>query len=302
MPNADSKKPPASDESKIAGDLRRAADVIRDADALLICAGAGMGVDSGLPDFRGDDGFWKAYPPLKEAGIGFTQIASQERFYDEPTLAWGFYGHRLNLYRATTPHPGFAILKHWADSKCFGAFVFTSNVDGQFQKAGFDPERIVECHGSLHHLQCLYGCSWDIWSADDDGVAVDEATLTALTSLPRCPKCLTIARPNVLMFNDWRWQHTRSEAQTRLLEEWLSGVLERGGMVAVVEIGAGQAIPTVRLLSERVADTLSGTLIRINPRECVLPVRGARVGLPLGALDALTRINALLPDAKKCPA
>ena len=44
--------------------LALAAEAIREADALLILAGAGMGVDSGLPDFRGSEGFWCAYPPL----------------------------------------------------------------------------------------------------------------------------------------------------------------------------------------------------------------------------------------------
>lgn len=274
--------------------IQQAADAIRNADALLICAGAGIGVDSGLPDFRGDDGFWKAYPPLREAGISFTQIASPDMFYNDPALAWGFYGHRLNLYRATVPHHGFTLLKEWADAKPFGGFVFTSNVDGQFQKAGFDAGRIAECHGSIHHLQCLYGCSWDIWSAEDDGVAVDEQTMTAISSLPRCPKCLKLARPNVLMFNDWRWQHTRSETQERELEAWLTQVLDNHGKIAVIEIGAGRAIPTVRLMAERVADATQATLIRINPRDCTLPIRGACVGLPLGSLDALTQIATQL--------
>ena len=48
----------------------------------------------------------------------------------------------------------------------YGCNVFTSNVDGQFQKAGFDPADIHECHGSIHHLQCLGPCSQAIWGAD----------------------------------------------------------------------------------------------------------------------------------------
>ena len=40
------------------------ADAVRAADAVVLCAGAGFGVDSGLPDFRGDEGFWHAYPPM----------------------------------------------------------------------------------------------------------------------------------------------------------------------------------------------------------------------------------------------
>ncbi len=112
--------------------LQKAADAIAAADALLIGAGAGMGVDSGLPDFRGAQGFWKAYPAYARLGLRFEALANPHWFENDPTLAWGFYGHRLNLYRATQPHAGFQILRKWAGRMRHGAFVFTSNVDGQF--------------------------------------------------------------------------------------------------------------------------------------------------------------------------
>ncbi len=51
--------------------LARAVQWLRDADGLLITAGAGMGVDSGLPDFRGAEGFWRAYPALQAEGVCF---------------------------------------------------------------------------------------------------------------------------------------------------------------------------------------------------------------------------------------
>jgi len=59
-----------------------------------------------------------------------------------------------------------------------GYFVFTSNVDGQFQKAGFAPERIVECHGSIQHFQCAASCTDEIWNADGETVKVDEGRST----------------------------------------------------------------------------------------------------------------------------
>src|SRR5262245_28856516 len=107
----------------------RAAEVIRDAAALVVAAGAGMGVDSGLPDFRGDHGFWQAYPPYQHLGLRFVDLANPRWFRTDPTLAWGFYGHRLNLYRATRPHEGFGVLRRWANRLPHGGFVFTSNVD-----------------------------------------------------------------------------------------------------------------------------------------------------------------------------
>ena len=56
----------------------RAAEAVASADALLVGAGAGMGVDSGLPDFRGDEGFWNAYPPFAQRGLSFMDLASPD--------------------------------------------------------------------------------------------------------------------------------------------------------------------------------------------------------------------------------
>jgi NAD-dependent SIR2 family protein deacetylase len=272
--------------------IHKAARAIRDADALLIGAGAGMGVDSGLPDFRGPEGFWKAYPPLAHLGLDFTEIAQPRWFLRDPELAWGFYGHRLNLYRATTPHEGFTLLRQWAEAKPRGYFVYTSNVDGQFQKAGFDPARIVECHGSIHHLQCTAPCREDVWSAEEATLQIEEATLRAAPPLPTCPVCENVARPNVLMFDDWAWRVHRSGEQEKRFAVWLNG-LPRDTRLTIVECGAGRAIPTVRWLSDRLASRgRSVTLVRINPRDS--HVRRGGISLPLGAQDALCGIAEAL--------
>jgi NAD-dependent SIR2 family protein deacetylase len=81
--------------------VKLAAETINAADALLVTAGAGMGVDSGLPDFRGTQGFWRAYPVIAKLGITFEEMANPTWFRENPQLAWAFYGHRLNLYRRT---------------------------------------------------------------------------------------------------------------------------------------------------------------------------------------------------------
>jgi NAD-dependent SIR2 family protein deacetylase len=266
-----------------------AATLIADADALIVTAGAGMGVDSGLPDFRGNEGFWKAYPALGNARINFTSIASPSAFAANPTLAWGFYGHRLALYRRTVPHHGFALLKHWGEKMKHGVSVFTSNVDGQFQIAGFNPARINECHGSIHHLQCMEPCSGEIWSADDFDPIVDEDACLLRNDAPLCRQCGGMARPNVLMFGDWNWIPSRQEAQAGRQAKWLSGVKNP----VVIELGAGTAIPTVRHFSENVIRKLSGHLVRINLREPDVPNRHD-VGLAMGALEGLNAIASAL--------
>jgi NAD-dependent SIR2 family protein deacetylase len=241
-----------------AAGLAHAAGLLGEAQALLICAGAGIGVDSGLPDFRGNSGFWQAYPALRASNIAFHEIANPASFAQDPLLAWGFYGHRLQLYRDTMPHAGFAILRRFAAAMPGGAFVFTSNVDGQFQRAGFDEARIVECHGSIHHLQCTLPCSNATWSADAFMPLVDAQACRLRSDPPRCPRCGALARPNILMFNDGGWIAERTDAQFERLRHWREGV--RG--LLVIEAGAGIDIPSVRRMSQ-----MQGVpIVRINPR------------------------------------
>jgi NAD-dependent SIR2 family protein deacetylase len=271
--------------------VNQAAEVIRAADALLITAGAGMGVDSGLPDFRGNDGFWQAYPVAAKLGLSFAELANPRWFENDPELAWAFYGHRLNLYRRTVPHAGFASLLAWVLAKPAGYFVFTSNVDGQFQKAGFDPDRVEECHGSIHHFQCARNCAQSIWDATDCNVDVDEAAFRARPPLPRCPHCDGIARPNILMFGDFSWLDSRNTAQHRHFLEWLRTLEDLSARLAVIELGAGSAIPTVRFTSERLAQRFGGGLIRINPREAAVPRGPNHYAIPRGALDGIGRLQ-----------
>ncbi len=262
--------------------VQQAAEAVDWADGLVIAAGAGMGVDSGLPDFRGNDGFWKAYPALGRAGLNFMAAASPQTFATHPTLAWGFYGHRLALYRATAPHAGFWLLQDWARRKPHGSFVFTSNVDGQFQKAGFDEARVAECHGSIHHLQCTRPCGADIWDAREFEPQVDIESCQLQNPTPRCPHCGALARPNILMFGDAHWLSQRTDAQERRLDTWLRTV-ERP---VVLELGAGVHVTTVRRFSARVV-ARGGKLVRINPRDAETDVG---VGIALGALAGLERI------------
>lgn len=266
--------------------IKQAAEIIRDSDAIFISAGAGMGVDSGLPDFRGNKGFWKAYPLLEEEGLSFQDLANPAWFESDPCRAWGFYGHRFNLYQSTTPHKGFTILKKWCDSKPLKPFVFTTNVDGHFQKAGFAAEQVCEYHGSIHHLQCSKPCNSNIWQVSKLDLEIDENILRAEGELPCCPNCGEVARPNILMFNDFSWLQARSTQQNRLFERW--AVLNSNLRIAAIEIGAGKAIPTARYVSE----AMSSKLVRINPRDADGPE--GTISISLGSLEALSTINELL--------
>ena len=266
--------------------LEQAARCIATADALLITAGAGMGVDSGLPDFRGDGGFWRCYPRLAQLGLTFEDMAQPRWFRQDARMAWAFYGHRRMLYRRTTPHAGFAALLRVAHSRPRGYFVYTSNVDGQFETAGFATERVVACHGSIHHEQCIRPCTPAIWPAVEREFEIDEQTFQAQGPLPRCTRCGLLARPNVLMFGDDAWLSAPTDAAWSRLRLWLDGLADAS--LAIIELGAGVDLPAVRSVSEGVAAALAAPLVRINPRAPGGPPGTVSIGLPArAALEAM---------------
>lgn len=270
---------------------QKAAEAIKSARALVITTGAGMGVDSGLPDFRGDKGFWNAYPLYEKLGINFVTAANPENFEGDPAFGWGFYGHRTNLYRTTTPHGGYDLLKTWIKRYHLDWFAVTSNVDGQFQKAGFAEQKILEVHGSIHHLQCTKPCSMHIWDNKEE-IDVDFETMRS-RHVPACPRCGAVARPNILMFGDYSWISRRTAGQEERFQEFLRTNYNRP--IVVIEMGAGTSVPTIRYTSERLGSNMGATVIRINPREP--QIRGGHISIEEGAFSALTKIEDLLSQA-----
>jgi NAD-dependent SIR2 family protein deacetylase len=147
----------------------------------------------------------------------------------------------------------------------------------------------VEVHGSIHHLQCHTPCSSHIWP-NDEVIPVDEATMRA-RHIPRCPDCGKVSRPNILMFGDWSWLSGRTRVQEHRFDTFLANNADRH--IAVIEMGAGSAIPTIRATSERIGWNLANaTVIRINPREP--DIKAPHISMPCGALEGLQRIDALL--------
>ena len=263
----------------------KAAAVVKSAKAMIVTSGAGMGVDSGLPDFRGVEGFWNAYPMYKRLSINFIDAANPANFEGDPAFGWGFYGHRTNLYRETEPHRGFQMLQDWAAEFGQDSFVVTSNVDGQFQKAGYREDQILEVHGSIHHLQCLSPCGNAIWD-NDETIPVDFDSMRA-RYVPQCHHCNQPARPNILMFGDYSWLPHRTRGQEMRFDSFLAQ--HQHEPMVVIEMGAGTAIPTIRYMSERIGQHQGVTVVRINPREA--HIAGGHISLPCGAVEGLQGID-----------
>lgn len=243
--------------------INKLKSMINDSEILIITAGAGMGVDSGLPDFRGKEGFWRAYPIFKRLNINMENIANPKSFKTNPSLAWAFYGHRHSLYQDTKTHKGFDLLLNLAKQK-EDYFIITSNIDGHFQKAGFNTNRIYECHGNLYTLQCTNKKCKTLWCLNER-IEVDMETFSTKT-FPKCPKCGKTARPNILMFFDYDFNPTITEYQYALYKHFIDK--NKHKKATIIEIGAGKTIPTIRALGESLATRMKKShFIRINPMD-----------------------------------
>lgn len=133
---------------------------------------------------------------------------------------------------------------------------------------------------------------------------IDPTTDRVTSELPKCPGCGTIARPAVVMFGDGTVQTDRIDQQQANHQAWISHVIENQGKLAIIEIGAGVAIPSIRLSSFSTCCDHLAPLIRINPENPELSpckyftvvddVDFEFVGLPMGAMEAIAGINDIL--------
>ncbi|TXG99991.1 MAG: hypothetical protein E6R08_00730 [Nevskiaceae bacterium] len=239
--------------------IELASVAVASATGLLITAGAGMSCDSGLPDYRGPGGIYRKCP---QTGVEYTLLSERGMFFTDPSLAWGHHASALRRYDNAHPHDGYRALLQIAHRLPQGYRVFTSNVDGLFQRAGFDRDLIVECHGSLRTLQCLDASCDTRGSTYDWPFVIDPETLRCVSPLPRC-SCGHLLRPNVCLFNDgpnWRGQpYHRQESEVR---HWLRSV----SRLVVIEIGSGGGVPTVRTFGTGCARDAGAAFIRVNLR------------------------------------
>ncbi len=169
----------AIDMDKIREAARRLA-ATRKAVALT---GAGISVESGIPDFRSPGGLWEKFDPMEYAVI--------DAFHANPEKIWKMLRDLTGLVTNAKPNPGHVALADLERLGCLRLIV-TQNVDGLHQEAGNG--NVVEFHGSGRTLVCL-SCR-DLFPADDFDLE-DEATFP-----PTCGKCKKILKPEVVFFGE----------------------------------------------------------------------------------------------------
>ncbi len=237
--------------------IEEVVNIIREADAIAIFAGAGMSVDSGLNAFRGDNGLWTKALSIEGKSYNHLDLMSHHAFIETPKVAWEFILSLKEKYELTNPHEGYYKLLSLIKDKEY--FIVTSNIDEHFLKAGFGENSIFECHGSVNYMQCLDILEREVWLTPEI-----KTEKLQLADLPTCPNCGSICRPNVLLFGDWFWIPIRSTHQQIRYNKWSKEIKEKHKRIIAIEIGAGKTIRTVRNAAESFASNIF-PLIRVNP-------------------------------------
>jgi NAD-dependent deacetylase len=137
-------------ENQNAADLQDARSVIGQAERIVVFTGAGISTDSGIPDFRGPNGIWTKNPGAEKA-------SNLQNYLAEPELRRLAWQNRLTTPAWTArPNGGHAALVELERRGQLHTLV-TQNIDGLHQKAGNDPSKVVEVHGTVWFTRC-WGC------------------------------------------------------------------------------------------------------------------------------------------------
>ncbi|MFI6094110.1 SIR2 family NAD-dependent protein deacylase [Lentzea sp. NPDC051213] len=160
--------------------------LVASAHRITVLTGAGISTDSGIPDFRGPDGLW-----TRDADAG--RDATLAAYLSDPAVrkqAWqSRLDHPIWTAKPNAAHKALVELERSGRLRT----VVTQNIDGLHQKAGSDPHRVLELHGTLHATVCL-GCGATGWMRDAlKRVAEGEAE-------PDCLRCGGILKSATISF------------------------------------------------------------------------------------------------------
>jgi NAD-dependent protein deacetylase/lipoamidase len=218
---------------------------------IVLLTGAGISAASGIPTFRGTEGYWavgsRNYRP--------EELATLATFRREPAAVWGWYLHRRGVCRAARPNAAHDAVV--AIERRFGErfVLITQNVDGLHLAAGSGVERTLQVHGNLHFMRCAGDCDGapvpvpESFGARPRGEPLDAAERAGL----ECARCGGWMRPHVLWFDEnydearYRFESALAAAREAalLLVVGTSGATTLPALVAKIAAAAGAAIVDV---------------------------------------------------------
>lgn len=167
---------------------------------VLALTGAGVSAESGIPTFRGKEGYWtvgaREYHPQ--------ELATYEAFQAMPWEVWAWYLYRRGVCQRAEPNAAHTALVTLARALPDRFALITQNVDGLHRRAGSPDAQTFAIHGDISQMRCAEDCVLDRWPMPEGvpDVAKGAEVPAAAKALLRCPRCGAIARPHVLWFDE----------------------------------------------------------------------------------------------------
>jgi len=234
---------------------------------VLIITGAGVSAESGIPTFRGKDGYWRNLDP--------TKLATPKAFARDPNLVWDWYCERRQRIRKAQPNPAHrAIANLGLQADEF--LLVTQNVDDLHLRAGLPAEKIVQIHGDIFMTRCSR-CEFRRYEHEqehDDG------------SLPKCQECGEFMRPGVVWFGE-----QLDAAKIEIVENFM-----RGGDCDLVIVAGTTALFGYIVDWAVRARSRNGQLIEVNPEETSLSQFATKSFLEPAGIALPRLVNGLLSN------
>lgn len=167
---------------------------------ITILTGAGISAESGIPTFRGPEGYWsvgsRVYQPQ--------EMATLRMFRKDPRSVWQWYLYRLGICAKANPNAGHLALVEMERSFARRFTLVTQNVDNLHLRAGQSSEKTFEIHGNIFFVRCSKQCHNDIFPLPEavTGKAKDEEIPDEQWQALHCHKCGGLLRPHILWFDE----------------------------------------------------------------------------------------------------
>ena len=200
---------------------------------IVFVTGAGISQESGIPTFRGKDGYWRRYDPMK--------LASIDAFYDDPKLVWEWYEDRRKNILSVKPNEGHFAISQMEEFK--DVVILTQNIDGLHQRSG--STNVLELHGSIIRIKCTV-CDF-----------IDNITENFESLPPKC-KCGSMLRPDVVWFGEPLPQNI-----------WQSAIKEASICDVMIIVGTSLVVSPANTLPVY-AKQNGAVLIEVNPEKTVM--------------------------------
>jgi len=219
---------------------------------VVVLTGAGISAESGIPTFRGAEGYWvvgsQNYMPQ--------EMATLEMFEQAPEEVWRWYLYRFGIVRHASPNPGHRALVDLERALGERFTLVTQNIDGLHRRAG--SQRVFCIHGDAAWVRCTAGCGVGLLDLPDLGIRGKDDPFTAADRARlSCPRCRGWLRPHVLWFDEfYDEEHYRMDSALR--------AASAADLLLVVGTSGATNLP---MQIGRIAYQRCAAMVDVNPEE-----------------------------------